>query len=130
MPDARALATDAVVVVVDGEVLLMERDHDPYENQWVLPGGLVEQGETARAACVRETDEEVGLEVETTEFVGLYDEPVRDPRGNASATYRCEPTDDAADPEAREEAAAVETFPPEDLPEMGFDHGEIIRDAF
>ena len=129
MTDARALATDAVVVV-DGEVLLMVRDHDPYENQWVLPGGLVEQGETARQACVRETDEEVGLDVETTEFVGLYDEPDRDPRGNVSAAYRCEPTDDAVDPEPREEAAAVETFPPDDLPDMGFDHREIVADAF
>lgn len=129
MTDVRALATDAVVVI-DGEVLLMERDHDPYENQWVLPGGVVEQGETARQACVREANEEVGIDVEATEFVGLYDEPDRDPRGNVSAAYRCEPTDDVADPEPREEAAAVETFPPGNLPEMGFDHREIVADEF
>lgn len=129
MPDVRALATDAVVVI-DGEVLLMERDHDPYENQWVLPGGIVERGETAREACERETEEEVGLDVEATTFVGLYDEPDRDPRGNVSAAYRCEPTDDAGDPEPREEASAIETFPPDDLPEMGFDHREIVADAF
>ena len=127
-PDVRALATDAVVVD-DGEVLLMERDHDPYEGHWVLPGGLVEPGETAREACVRETEEEVGLDIKAVAFVGLYDDPDRDPRGNVSAAYRCEPTGDA-DPEPREEAAAVETFPPGDLPEMGFDHRSIVDDAF
>lgn len=119
MTDVRALATDAVVVL-DGEVLLLERDHDPYEGHWVLPGGLVEPAETAREACVRETRAEVGLD----------DDPDRDPRGNVSAAYRCEPTGDDAGPEAREEAAAVETFPLEDLPEMGFDHRAIVDDAF
>lgn len=129
MPDVRAFAADAVVVR-DGEVLLLERDHDPYEGEWVLPGGIVEPDETAREACVRETREEVGLDVEAVGFVGLYDDPDRDPRGNVSGAYRCEPTGDEATPEPREEAAAVETFPPEDLPEMGFDHRTIVEDAF
>ena len=128
MTDVRALATDAVVVV-DGEVLLMERAHDPHEGAWVLPGGLVEPDETAREACVRETREEVGLDVEATDFVGLYDDPGRDPRGNVSAAFRCVPTADDPDPDPGEEARAVETFPPGDLPETGFDHAEIVADG-
>jgi 8-oxo-dGTP diphosphatase len=127
--DVRALATDAVVVL-DGEVLLMERDHEPHRGTWVLPGGVVEPDETAREACVREAEEEVGLDVETTDFAGLYDDSDRDPRGNVSAAYRCEPTDDDPEPEPSEEASALEAFPPEDLPEMGFDHAEIVADAF
>jgi len=125
MPSVRALATDAVVLL-DGEVLLLERDHDPYEGAWVLPGGLVERGETAREACVRETREEVGLEVRAAEFLGLFDAPGRDPRGNVSAAYRCKPVAEDAGPRPREEARSLETFPRDALPEMGFDHADVV----
>jgi 8-oxo-dGTP diphosphatase len=128
MVQVRALTTDAVIEL-DGEVLLLERNHPPYEGSWVLPGGLVERDETAREACVRETKEEVGLDVPVEEFVGLYDAPDRDERGNVSATYRCTPVGDET-PTPREEAYQVETFDPTALPEMGFDHEQIVTDAF
>lgn len=127
MVEVRALTTDAVIEI-DGEVLLLERDHAPFEGYWVLPGGLVERDETAQEACIRETNEEVGLAVTVEEFVGLYDDPDRDERGNVSAAYHCSPADDA-NPSPREEARAVETFDPTSLPEMGFDHEQIVTDA-
>ena len=123
----RVLAADGVVVR-DGQVLLMERAHDPFDGRWVLPGGLVECGETARAACEREVAEEVGLEVTADRFVGLYDDPSRDPRGNVSAAFWCTPTGDAT-AEPLEEARAVEWVDPDDLPPMGFDHDRIVIDA-
>ncbi|MFB6131738.1 MAG: NUDIX domain-containing protein [Salinigranum sp.] len=124
----RALATDGVVVF-DGEVALIERSHPPQEGHWVLPGGLVEREETAREACAREVREEIGVDADPVAFVGLYDDPDRDERGNVSAAYRCRPRGEAS-PEAREEARRVATFPPDDLPEMGFDHARIVVDAF
>jgi 8-oxo-dGTP diphosphatase len=127
MAGVRALATDAVIVV-DGEVVLLERDHPPFEGHWVLPGGLVEPGETAREACVREVEEEVGLDVDVEQFVGLYDDPGRDERGNVSAAYRCGPVGEAR-PTPRDEARRVESFDPTALPEMGFDHARIVADA-
>jgi len=126
--ETRALATDAVVLL-DGQLVLMERAHDPYEGSWVLPGGLVEPDERAREACVRETREEVGLAVEPTSFVGLYDDPDRDERGNVSAAYFCWPAEPNQTPQAREEARQVEAFDPDELPELGFDHGKTVRDA-
>jgi len=123
----RVLATDGVVIR-DGQVLLMERTHAPFEDRWVLPGGLVERGETARTACEREVAEEVGLEVAADRFVGLYDDPDRDPRGNVSAPFRCTPTSDAV-AEPLEEARAVEWVDPDDRPPMGFDHDRIVADA-
>ncbi|MFB6206962.1 MAG: NUDIX domain-containing protein [Haloglomus sp.] len=125
--DLRALATDGVVLTVEG-VVLLERDHPPHEGEWVLPGGMVERGERARTACVREVREEVGLDVRPVSFVGLYDAPGRDERGNASAAYCCVPTGDD-DPEALAEARRVDTFDPEDPPAMGFDHATILADA-
>lgn len=128
MVEVRALTTDAVIEL-DGEVLLLERNHPPFEGSWVLPGGLVERDETAPEACVRETKEEVGLDVTVEEFVGLYDDPDRDERGNVSAAYRCIPVGDET-PTPREEAYQVDTFNPTALPEMGFDHEQIVTDAF
>lgn len=128
MVEVRALTTDAVIEL-DGDLLLLERNHPPFEGSWVLPGGLVERDETAQQACVRETKEEVGLDIIVEEFVGLYDDPARDERGNVSAAYRCTPHGDQT-PTPREEAYQVETFSPTTLPEMGFDHERIVTDAF
>ena len=127
MAEGPALTTDAVIDF-DGEVLLLERNHPPFKKSWVLPGGLVEQNETAREACIRETKEEVGLDVSIEEFVGLYDTHDRDTRGNVSAVYRCTPRGDQT-PTAQAEAAQVATFDPENLPEMGFHHEQIVTDA-
>lgn len=127
MVEVRALATDAVIVI-DEDVVLLERDHPPFEGCWVLPGGLVEQGETAREACIREVNEEVGLDVTDDSFVGLYDDPDRDERGNVSAAYRCSPVD-GEPPTPQDEARRARTFAPTDLPETGFDHAHIIADA-
>lgn len=127
MENLRALATDGIVFV-DGEVVLLERNHPPYEGYWVLPGGMVERDETARAACAREVEEEVGLDVRPVSLVGLYDDPERDDRGNVSVAYLCVPASDDT-PIARDEAARVDTFPADDLPQLGFDHAEIVADA-
>jgi 8-oxo-dGTP diphosphatase len=127
MGTSRALTTDGVIFI-DGRVLLIERNHPPFEGYWVLPGGYVERDETAREACIREVREEVGLDVEPTAFVGLYDDPERDERGNVSAAYLCQPSGDGQ-PEALDEAKQVRLFEPSALPEMGFDHRTIVDDA-
>lgn len=127
MPDVRALAADGVVLH-DGGVVLLERNHPPHEGSWVLPGGFVEPDETAAEACAREVREEIGLRVRPVQFVGLYDDPARDERRTVSAAYLCLPRDDA-EPEPREEARSVRTFDPDDLPDLGFDHARILADA-
>jgi 8-oxo-dGTP diphosphatase len=127
MVETRALAADAVILI-GGEVVLLERDRPPCEGQWVLPGGLVERDKTAREACVREAREEVGIDVEVVERVDLYDDPARDERGNVSVAYRCRPAG-AAQSRARAEARRVDQFDPAALPETGFDHARIVADA-
>jgi 8-oxo-dGTP pyrophosphatase MutT (NUDIX family) len=57
------------VVVDDGRVLLTRRrDSD----DWVLPGGSVEEGEAPWEAAVREVAEETGLQIEPDRLVGVY----------------------------------------------------------
>jgi len=127
MEDLRPLGTDGVVQI-DGEVLLLEREEPPFEGYWTLPGGEVPLDERASETCVRRVMELTGTRVEATDFLGLYDDPDRDERGNAAAVYRCRPVGDV-DPTPGGVAASVATFPPSDLPELGWDHGEILRDA-
>ena len=81
----------------------------------MLPGGLVERGERARAACARKVREEVGLTVRPVSFVGLFDALRRGPRGNGSAAYLCVPRGDA-ERTAREEAQRADTVDPESPP--------------
>jgi nucleoside triphosphatase len=49
-----------------GEILIcqMPRERGVFPGQWGLPGGGIEEGETAEAALRRELQEEVGLEVD------------------------------------------------------------------
>jgi 8-oxo-dGTP pyrophosphatase MutT (NUDIX family) len=45
-----------------------------HASQWALPGGRIDQGETAVDAALRETDEEVGLRVDPSSVLGLLDD--------------------------------------------------------
>ena len=74
----------SVAIFKDGEVLLQKREDFEV---WCLPGGHVENLETAAQAAVREAREETGLEVELTCFVGLYYHPGFDGLGMHSALF-------------------------------------------
>ncbi|MBI1277243.1 MAG: NUDIX domain-containing protein [Anaerolineaceae bacterium] len=63
-----------VVVIEDGKILLVPHfNTDVGPIQWHIPGGGVEFGETLQQAAIREFAEETGLQVECSEFLGIYE---------------------------------------------------------
>ncbi len=103
------LGVNAVIVAADGRVLLALRDRPPI---WNLPGGSVEAGETPWDAAVRETREEVGLDVAVDRLTGVYD---RSPEGDPVLVFACRVL--AGEPTTSAEAIRVGWFDPADLPE-------------
>jgi ADP-ribose pyrophosphatase YjhB (NUDIX family) len=45
---------------------------EPAKNKWALPGGFIEAEETPEGACLRELEEETGLEGKITKLLGVY----------------------------------------------------------
>ena len=39
---------------------------------WEMPGGIVEEGESLKAAAIRETKEESGIDIEVVKFCGIF----------------------------------------------------------
>ncbi len=73
-PKANSLVPSVNVGVTndEGDVLLIRRTDN--EN-WALPGGSMDIGETIAEAGVRETQEETGIECEIVRLVGVYTNP-------------------------------------------------------
>ncbi|NLU76155.1 NUDIX hydrolase [Streptomyces sp. HNM0575] len=67
----------SLAVVVDmRQVLLVRRCQTEGTLQWAFPGGVIEDGETADRAAVRETREETGLVVRAVHTLGARVHPL------------------------------------------------------
>lgn len=62
----------AVVVEVEGGIVLGRRGIEPGYGLWCLPGGFVNDDEHPAAAAVRECLEEINAGVELTGLLGIY----------------------------------------------------------
>lgn len=85
-PDHPRVGVGAVVLH-ESRVLLVKRGRPPSLGKWSLPGGLVDLGETTRAAIVREVAEECGLAIRVAGVAGVLDRVVRDGAGRVRYHY-------------------------------------------
>lgn len=118
---------DVLVYLPWKGVVLVERMNEPHG--WALPGGFIDEGESAEHAAIREAREEIGLDVQLTGLLGVYSRPDRDPRSHTlSVIYTALPRT-ADDPRAGDDALRAAWFPLDSLPSpLVFDHADILRD--
>ena len=128
-----ALTVDCVIIgnSIEGKhVLLIQRENPPFQNRWALPGGFHDPGETVMQAAARELEEETGLSEIELEEIGVFSEPTRDPREQViSIAHRGEVTMINVTPIANDDAKDVKWFPLDQLPDLAFDHADIIKKA-
>ncbi len=111
-------------------ILLIQRKNNPFAESWALPGGFIEPDETLLESAQRELLEETGLKVDALIFTGIYGDPGRDPRGRTiSAAYRTPLLQGKPPVQAQDDAKDARWFPISQLPELAFDHQQIINDA-
>lgn len=65
-------AAVSVFVIKGDKVLYGIRSHDPGKGKLDRPGGFIEVGETAEQAAIRETREELGIDIALIDFLGSY----------------------------------------------------------
>jgi 8-oxo-dGTP diphosphatase len=115
------------IVVLDGQIVLIQRGRDPHQGKHALPGGIVEYGETVERAIVREMEEETGLKTEILDIVGIYSQPHRDPRGHfISICFLLRKL--SGDLVGGDDAASAGLYPLDQLPPLAFDHADMIAD--
>ncbi|MBI1745078.1 MAG: NUDIX hydrolase [Acidobacteria bacterium] len=60
------------IPVLENKVLLLRRNIEPSVGRWTFPGGFVDIGETVAEAAIRETKEEVNVDIEITSLLNVY----------------------------------------------------------
>ena len=112
-------------------VLLIQRAQEPSQRAWALPGGFVEMDESLEQAALRELEEETGLEDVYLEQLQTYGDPDRDPRGRVISVAYCTllPSKNIQHVQGGGDARQARWFPLDELPNLAFDHNQIIADA-
>lgn len=120
-----------VIMQRGSKVLMIRRKKEPFAGRLALPGGFVNDGETAEDAARREVSEETGLEVEPVDILGVYSDPARDPRRH-TLTVVFVAIMVGGKEQASDDAAGIEWIELADVQKMkdkiAFDHARILGD--
>lgn len=132
-----SVATDAVVFGFNVEtssldILLVQRGVEPFKGEWALPGGFLQQGESAEQCVHRELKEETHIENLYLEQIGAFSEPDRD-KGHEdqviSISYLALVRSKDYEVIGGDDALRAVWFPVNDHPKLVFDHEEILEKA-
>lgn len=125
-----ALATDVVVLQFHREewnLLLIKRKNPPFQDCWAFPGGFVDSDEELHHAALRELEEETGLKVDAWTQIYAFGKPNRDPRQRVVSITYASVVLGHQEVRAADDAKEVQWFPLDSLPNLAFDHGDILK---
>jgi 8-oxo-dGTP diphosphatase len=118
----------AVVVEVDGGIVLGRRSIEPGYGLWCLPGGFVNDDEDPALAAARECLEEITVEVELIGLIGVYHVPKTDAPSMVGIAYRGRLAD-GVKPAAGTEMLEVGVFGLDSLPPLAFpSHRKVLEE--
>ena len=118
----------AVVVAVDGGLVLGRRAIEPGLGEWCLPGGFVNDDEGPLEAAARECWEEIGARVEVVGLVGVYHIAKRGAPSLVGVGYHARLLDGER-LEAGPEMLEVAVFPFDAVPALAFSsHRDVLSD--
>lgn len=110
-------------------LLLIERGKEPFKGCWALPGGFLEMEEDLDTCAARELQEETGLtgiELHQLYAFGAID---RDPRHRTVSVAYWGVDDTQQKAVGGDDAAKAQWFVLNRLPDLAFDHAQIIARA-
>lgn len=134
VPHRPFVTVDCVVFGLDQSaelrILLIQRAYAPHKGAWALPGGFVKEEETLEEAARRELEEETGVSNIFMEQLYTYGAPQRDPRGRViSIAYFGLINLEEHPPTAATDAEDAQWFQLSALPDLAFDHADILDRA-
>jgi 8-oxo-dGTP diphosphatase len=127
-----AVTVDMLIFrVINGErqLLLIQRDRDPFQGKWALPGGFMDINETLEEAAARELQEETGLTAVELTQLKAYSALDRDPRHRTISVAFWGILTDNQPVRAGDDARKAVWFPVQSIPDTAFDHHQIISDG-
>ncbi len=111
------------------QLLLIQRDREPFQGFWAIPGGFMDMDETLEEAADRELQEETGLQNIALTQLKAYSAIDRDPRHRTVTVAFVGFLTDNQQIKAGDDARNAQWFSVNRLPSLAFDHGQIIADA-
>ncbi len=125
------VAVDAAILTIREDelcVLLIQMKKAPFEAQWALPGGLIEEDETTETAAQRILKESTGLTQVYLEQLMTFDEPDRDPAGRViSVAHVALVPDEKVSLTTNEKYMDVRWWPVSKLPPLAYDHKQVVK---
>ena len=126
-----AVTGDCIVITkeANAKVLLIQRGDEPYKGCWAFPGGFMNMDETTEQCAIRELEEETELKVKDVHQIGAYSNVDRDPRGRTITVAYLAIIEKPVSVVGQDDAAKAEWWPISALPQLAFDHDEIMAEA-
>ena len=118
---------DVLIYDPDKGIVIVSRKNEPHG--FALPGGFIDEGESAEHAAIREMKEETSLDVRLKGLLGVYSNPKRDPRKPTVGVVYVGEAVDPSKLKAGDDAGQAAFHKLSELPSpIVFDHAKIIAD--